>query len=213
MRISNIIPVTSLGFLSILSVVFISGCSFHNSSISGKVIITAGGMQMINAKDISLNPDTISSGWVFLIEDYQLNKNAAEPEFVPDEVIVKYKPGVNQALMEKSVSGSGYFIAKCDNNGPGGDATLIKLTGSEKSAVSVNIIKERTLMAIDRLNSLALVEYAEPNYIYRVQFTPNDEYYSRQWHLPLTKIDRVWDDDSLTLLNDLSSVTVAVIDT
>ena len=65
MRISNIIPVTSLGFLSILSVVFISGCSFHNSSISGKVIITAGGMQMLNAKDISLNPDTISSGWVF----------------------------------------------------------------------------------------------------------------------------------------------------
>lgn len=68
-------------------------------------------------------------------------------------------------------------------------------------------------MEIGRLNSLTYVEYAEPNYIYRAQFTPNDEYYSRQWHLPLTKIDRVWDDGSLTLLNDLSSVTVAVIDT
>ncbi len=213
MQITNNKLGAALGFLSILTVIFFNGCFFRNSSISGRVIITAGGLQTLSATYIPLSTESVISAPDAFIGDNHLNKEAPEQEFVPDEIIVKYKPGVNRALIEQSMSGSGYFITKSDNNIGNGGISLIRLAGSEKTPGSSSVTKERTLKEVERLNSLTYVEYAEPNYIYSTQFIPDDQYYSRQWHLPLIKIDRVWDDSSLTLLNDLSSVTVAVIDT
>ena len=38
-----------------------------------------------------------------------------------------------------------------------------------------------------------LVEYAEPNYIAYAYWTPNDKFYSYQWHFPQIKMPSAWD--------------------
>ena len=51
------------------------------------------------------------------------------------------------------------------------------------------------------------VEYAEPNYIAHAFMTPNDPYYSYQWHMPLINMPAAWDQSTGT-----PGVVVAVID-
>lgn len=51
------------------------------------------------------------------------------------------------------------------------------------------------------------VEYAEPNYIYRALMTPNDTYYSYQWHLPAINCGSGWD------ISTGSGVLLGIIDT
>ena len=53
--------------------------------------------------------------------------------------------------------------------------------------------KLQTLYMVKALQQRADVEYAEPNYIVRAMATLNDQYYSRQWHYPLIKLDSAWD--------------------
>jgi serine protease len=61
------------------------------------------------------------------------------------------------------------------------------------------------------------VEYAQAAYIVRPSFVPNDQFYSRQWDLPLIDLERAWDIQlSLPRCNGTcvgSAVTVAVLDT
>ncbi|MCK4831055.1 S8 family serine peptidase, partial [bacterium] len=128
------------------------------------------------------------------------------------EIIVKYKPGVDPDYMAVSTAGSGYSAVKGSNKTGRGAVRILKLDHAEKALHLTSSIRDRTLKEIERLNNLPYVEYAEPNYIFRAQFTPDDTEYTKQWHYPLIKIDKVWSDSSLTSLNDLSSVTVAVID-
>ncbi len=53
------------------------------------------------------------------------------------------------------------------------------------------------------------VEYAQPAYRLRPYFSPNDEFYSKQWNLPAIDVDRAWDVQPQAG----STVTVAVLDT
>lgn len=189
------------GLLCVLLLTY--GCvSPSKSSISGKLIIYAGGIHTSSISNVSLKA-------------FNDNKKSIEPvpEFAPDEIIVKYKPGVDPDYMAVSTAGSGYSAVKGFNNTGRGAVRVLKLNQAEKALYLTSSIRERTLMEVERLNNLPYVEYAEPNYIYRVLFVPNDEFYDQQWPLPLIKMDRVWDDVLLTDLNDLSTVTVAVIDT
>jgi subtilisin family serine protease len=69
-------------------------------------------------------------------------------------------------------------------------------------------LKRDTLRVIQELNKHEDVLYAEPNYYRRAYFTPDDTYYSRQWHYPLIKLEQAWE-----ITRGLNSVIVAVIDT
>jgi serine protease len=53
------------------------------------------------------------------------------------------------------------------------------------------------------------VEYAQPAYRVQTEMVPNDQYYKRQWNLPMIDLERAWDIQPQAG----SSVTVAVIDT
>lgn len=64
-----------------------------------------------------------------------------------------------------------------------------------------------TLLTIKALNARDDVEYAEPNYIHRMQLTPNDPLYSEQYHYKSIKLPQAWD-----LTTGSSNVIVAVID-
>ncbi|MDG1388775.1 MAG: S8 family peptidase [Halioglobus sp.] len=65
-----------------------------------------------------------------------------------------------------------------------------------------------TLMTIKRLRSTDEVELAEPNFRVRGFFTPDDEAFETQWHLPLIDLPAAWD----SVRGD-PDVTVAVVDT
>lgn len=131
-----------------------------------------------------------------------------EPEFVPGEIIVQYKPGIHPQSMATQAA-KGFRVEKTVPMGAG-EVSLLRLGDQEGPSLSVGSLKEKTLSEVEKLNALPSVEYAEPNYIYKPLFTPNDTYYYLQWHYPLIKLDQVWDED---LVPDVSGVTVAVIDT
>jgi serine protease len=65
-----------------------------------------------------------------------------------------------------------------------------------------------TIYAMKALHQRADVASADLNFIRRAQLTPNDSFYSLQWHYPLINLPAAWD---LTTGND--AVEVAVIDT
>ena len=177
-----------------------------SSSMSGKITIYADGPQ--SAKSTSQSSVSIKT-----VPDKKSEVHPV-PEFVPDEIIVKYKPGVDSLNTAKSTSGSGYITASSIKNTGNGTMELLRLDLTDKALLSSDSVRDRTLKEIERLNSLPSVEFAEPNYIFKALFVPDDLYYSvqkQQWSLPLIKLDKVW--ASLTVLNDLSSVTVAVLDT
>jgi len=192
--------------------VFFSGCTVYlKSSISGKLTLIYSGSQsgqILDLRDISLEEfyGQQSKAHVQIPEDM---------DFVPDEIIVKYKPGVDPFYMTKNVKGSSFSILKGDNNIGKGAVQLLKLELAVKSTYTADKIKELTLNEINWFNSLPYVEYAEPNYIYRALSEPNDEYYNKyryQWHYLLIKLDKFWSDGSLDSVQDFSNIRVAVID-
>jgi serine protease len=65
-----------------------------------------------------------------------------------------------------------------------------------------------TLYAIKALRQRSDVDFVEPNYIVRPSATPDDEYYSLQWHYPQINLSQAWD-----ITTGDESVIVAVIDT
>ena len=79
---------------------------------------------------------------------------------------------------------------------------LYKTSDTEKQ------FKLDTLRVIDALNQDPDVRYAEPNYIRRPFFVPNDTNYSKQWHYPMINLPQAWD-----ITKGNSNVIVAVIDT
>ncbi len=69
-------------------------------------------------------------------------------------------------------------------------------------------LKLDTLRVIEALNREADVRYAEPNYIRRPMFLPNDVNYAKQWHYPMVNLPQAWD-----ITQGSADVIVAVIDT
>ena len=133
---------------------------------------------------------------------------SADAEFVPDEIIVKYKPGFDTESVKGLSSSSSYMLSRSNRDTPGGALEVLKLDELEQASKSVTAVRAGTLTEAARLNALPYVEYAEPNYIMRPTSAPNDTYYHLQWHYPLIRLDQVWD-----LVTDASGVRVAVIDT
>ena len=142
-----------------------------------------------------------------------------EAEFVPDEIIVKYRPGFSTQSVRSIGRDPGYAVLKSSKEDAKGRLELLRLESAKRrlesggfSVASREDAKKMTLAEVRRLGTLPYVEYAEPNYIMKPTFIPNDTYYDfdYQWNYPLIKLDMVWAED---LVNDVSSIKVAVIDT
>ena len=188
------------------------------TSISGQLRIVSfegtGGegepLESVPVSPLRLPEELLSE---FMLETMQLPV-ALEPEFVPDEIIVKYKSGFEPSAVQSLSSFPAFIERKSNRDVAAGVRTVLKLSQSEKASLSIDAVRDRTLREIEWLNSLTYVEYAQPNYIYRPlaldTLIPNDEHYDLQWHYPLIKWDHMWDEN---LIPDLSGVTVAVIDT
>ncbi len=112
--------------------------------------------------------------------------------YAPGEVVVKFKAEVDQQKANTAMSALGLrSISK--------NETL----GFHQMAVPSGKTVEEMVKALSELPD---VEYVEPNYIAHAFMTPNDPYYSYQWHFPLINMSSAWDQSSG------SGVVVAVID-
>ena len=97
-----------------------------------------------------------------------LAPSAFGAEYVPGEVVVKYSDDATAAQKANVADAAGVVERITGVRGVG--AKLISVTGGVQTA-------------IDRLERSAAVEYAEPNYIYRAQATPNDPLYGQLYGL------------------------------
>ncbi|MFN8847999.1 MAG: S8 family serine peptidase [Bdellovibrionales bacterium] len=135
-----------------------------------------------------------------------------EPEFVPGEFVVKLKPHVAQAKFTKDILGQ----------------NLKSYIKNQIEDLNLVVIKrpvfETKSSVIENLSNNPLVEYIEPNFIYRINKTPNDPMIGQLWGLQnlgasdsdgatgVAGVDvdavRAWD-----IQTGSSDVVVAVIDT
>lgn len=120
------------------------------------------------------------------------------PGHVPDEIIVKFKPGVGRSEIAKINSQHG---------------TSVIYTSPFAGFKRIKIPKGRTAeQMVEIFSKNPNVEYAELNNILHAFGVPNDPYYSYQWHLDNPAyggigMEEAWD------LADGAGVIVAVIDT
>ncbi len=111
--------------------------------------------------------------------------------FVENEVIVKFKDYVTEedkAKLHKRLGvrsflnsyGNQYYKVRCQDG--------------------------HVKRMIDAYSRAAVVEFAEPNYIYKALFTPNDEFFDLQWNMKQINCERAWD------ISSGDGIVVAVVD-
>ena len=124
-----------------------------------------------------------------------------DPGYVPDEILVKFKPGVDAAAIANI------------------NATLGATYKATITSVDVQILTVpagQVLTKVEDYRANANVVYAEPNFIAyafdsmasnSAAMTPNDPLFSQQWDLAKMQLAQAWD------LATGSGVVVAVVDT
>ena len=127
-------------------------------------------------------------------------------EKVAGQVIVKFKKGVTDAQINERLT-------------PLNASIKSKIDGIDTTVLSVPVGQEENVLK--ELASDPLVQYAEPDYVYYLQFTPNDAQFGQQWGLVNTgqavnaKTGKVDADIDAELAWDVSrgtGVTVAILD-
>jgi serine protease len=120
----------------------------------------------------------------------------AELPYWPGEVVVQFRSGADDALMERGIRVVGAERAR---RSAYGKRFLVSLPEGLSVAD-----------AVDRFRSLPEVEYAEPNGMVRAfqaRLNPNDQFYNLQWHLRSLNAERTWG-----IQRGDPSVVIAVLD-
>jgi thermitase len=113
-------------------------------------------------------------------------------EFVPGEVLVKFKSDASPASVRAALSAQ-------DARAVG----QVPALGVQRLTVP----EGQELAIITALQHHPLVEYAEPNYIIRAILTPNDPYFSSQWGLTKIGAPQAWD-----FTTGSSDLIIAIVD-
>ena len=126
--------------------------------------------------------------------------NDAPLELVPHEVLVKLRPGTSsRAFLARTpgaslVSRSGQFgVVRLRPSG----ALLLRREETERA----------TLRLTERMRAHPDVLLSQPNYLFKLAYTPNDPLYAQQWHYPAIQLPSAWD------LSRGGGVKIAIIDT
>ncbi|MFZ0131491.1 MAG: S8 family serine peptidase, partial [Desulfobacterales bacterium] len=147
-------------------------------------------------------------------------------DFVPGEVIVKFKEAGSRAASAGMVSSGMAPAGLTAKAGEPDRAMLFGVTGASPQAQATGRSsavrgttpslaldpdlrrKLETLAAVAELRERDDVAYAEPNYLRRQQRSPSDTLFNRQWHYSMINLPRAWDTTTGS-----ANVIVAVIDT
>jgi thermitase len=115
-----------------------------------------------------------------------------QTEVASNEIIVKFKENISKsklALIHKKVDGK---VVKKGKN-----FDVVKVNDGDISKI------------IESYQENSEVEYAEPNYVYRASYTPDDSYFSSYQYAPqIVGAEQAWD-----VTQGSSNVKVAIIDT
>ena len=134
----------------------------------------------------------MSFGKEFFVRDQ--HKASEEPKWVPGEIIVKFKPGVSDEIIESVNRKHGSSVI-----------SISRFAGFKRLRIPV---RKTVAEMVEIYKRNPNVEYAEPNFIANAFGTPNDPYYKYQWHMSQMNMEQAWDITSGQLI-----VIVAVIDT
>jgi serine protease len=132
----------------------------------------------------------------FAAEDFHVGKSCVSSStdtYAPGEIIVKFKDGVSKQQATTALADLGTSLISTNAQ-----------IGIQQLRISADKTVEEMVAAF---SSRPDVEYAEPNYIAHAFMTPNDPYYSYQWHMPLINMPAAWDQST-----GIPGVVVAVID-
>jgi subtilisin family serine protease len=127
------------------------------------------------------------------------NQKRKRPEFVPGDVLVRYKSEALAKRQATTVNAEGRAIPMQVKRFSGSDV----IDGLRLAHVA----PEDTLNAIAALKARPDVLYAEPNYILHADLTPNDSHYGLQYNWPLIGAPQAWD-----ITTGSNNVVVGVID-
>ena len=120
-------------------------------------------------------------------------------DYLPAEVIVKFKAGVTVAGQQRSLMALRSRPA----------VSQLRWIADSTAVLRDSIESDGTILAA-QLSGEPEVEYAEPNYLYHLTSSPNDPGFSgRQWNLSVLDMPRAWDINP----GGTSSIIVAVVDT
>lgn len=122
-------------------------------------------------------------------------KMSATPEapHVPGTVLVKFRADATSVKQEEFLKAYGLEVA---GKVYGDDVYILKT-------------KEQKIAALaETLSKHPVIEYAEPDYIATIDWTPNDQYWSQQWGPQKVSAPQAWD-----VTRGSSSVMIAVVDT
>lgn len=122
--------------------------------------------------------------------------------FTLGELLVAVAPGADVARFSRSLARLG-AVAEL----PPTPISPLRARMPINAAWSEQDSKRRTLAAAAAIALLPGVRYAEPNFIRTAQRTPNDPFFSSQWHYPLMRLPQAWD-----ITTGSADVIVAVID-
>ena len=140
----------------------------------------------------------------------------AVAEYVPGEIIIKFKPAITRSITDQATAG------KMADEGRANLGRVCRRAGLDTPEIK-RILKGTGALqlklrpgfnvdeAVRKLRGDPDIEYTEPNYKVKVfATTPNDAYFDQQWGLITIMADRVWDVERGDTVN---TVVVAVIDT
>ena len=123
--------------------------------------------------------------------------------------------GVSELLSEKAIPGQ-VIVGFNDANVMTADERDTLIASHGGLAIDRNPALNCVLLAvgdaegfIEAMTTEQSVKYAEPNYIAKAAYTPNDPGYSQQWGPPAIKADLAWDVQQ----GDYDNVKIAIVDT
>lgn len=149
-----------------------------------------------------------------------------EQDFMPGQAVVRFADAVRGAAVGRSLAGRAADLGMDLVAGGSGRAVLLNFGQDYQrsdAARALGIAEERSVRraaaaALQRkLDTLDIIKVlrrrsdvisADPNYVLHPYATPDDPYYSLQWHYPLINLPQAWDQTT-----GGGGVIVAVVDT
>jgi len=129
----------------------------------------------------------------FRVKALSVAAGSPQRDYAEGEIIVKFRKGVDSREASRLLLAQG-----------GEELSVSRRGGFRRISVPEGSSVEQ---ALEFYRNNPEVEYAEPNYIYHAYMTPNDPYYSYQWHFPSISMGPAWDESTG------SGVLVGIIDT
>ena len=136
---------------------------------------------------------------------YEPNITQNLPKYVPNEVIVKYKPGFDPKSLK--TQSSNFSTTSIDRAGALQDYSRIKQfntsLGITNTDTAITISKDSVVYTtngsktVDQIVSAyggdQSIEYIQPNYLYYILKTTNDPLYGQMWGLAKINMPGAWD--------------------